>query len=93
MYLCVFIRVRLYIYMSELVCGGQRSIAGAASQVLSVLLLAPETGNLEFTDKVNPRNPPVSALSALRSPRHSWLCMCVPETHTQVFMLVPQALC
>lgn len=89
----VFIHFCVCMYMSELVCGGQRSMVDAASQVLSVLLLAPVTGNLVFTDKVSPRNPPVSALSALRSPRHTWLFMCVPEIHTQVFTLVPQALC
>lgn len=46
----MFIHVRVCMSMSELVCGGQRSTADSASQVLSVLLLAPETGNLEFAD-------------------------------------------
>lgn len=48
--MCVFIHVRVCMSMSELVCGGQRSTADSASQMLSVLLLAPETGNLEFAD-------------------------------------------
>lgn len=45
--MCVFIHVRACMSMSELVCGGQRSMAYSASQVLSVLLLDKELGDRE----------------------------------------------